>query len=169
MARRDLSVIGVSAGEQPRRVAASATRFYTGEPLNFAGTYTSGVASVNTVVVLTDAKPVIGTDSFQGIAGKDAKVNSSGTVVAHTTSCIVPIPNCSRIRGRAKTVANIDTDSELLGVLFDAVLFDLTSSVYTIDETAAADTSGLLIVDGIPSKGTLDVTVDVRAFRADVS
>lgn len=169
MARGDISVIGVSGGEQPRRVAASATRFYAGEPLNYLPTYTSGVASVNTVVVLTDAKPVIGTDAFQGIAGKDAKVNSAGTVVAHTTSCIVPIPNVTRLRGKAKTAANVDTDSELLGVIGDLVLFDLTSAVYTIDETAAADTSALTIVDGIPSKSMLDVVVDVRAFRVDIS
>lgn len=169
MSRGDLSVIGVSGGERPFRVAASATRFYTGEPINFAGTYSSGVASANTVVVLTDAKPVIGTDLFVGIAGRDAKVNSAGTVVAHTTSVVVPIPYCTRIRGRAKTAANVDTDSELLGVLWDVVLFDLTTAVYTIDETAAADTSGLTIVDGNPAKQTLDVIVDARAMRADIS
>lgn len=169
MARGDISVIGVNGGEHPRRVAAAATRFYTGEPMNFLPTYTSGVASVNTVVVMTDAKPVIGTDAFVGIAGKDAKVNAAGTVLAHQTSVTVPIPWVTRIRGKAKTVTNVDTDSELLGVLGDLVLFDLTSAVYTIDETAAADTSGLMIVDGIIPKGILDVVVDGRALRADIS
>lgn len=169
MARGDLQCIGVSAGAHPFRVAASATRFYAGEPMNFAGTYSSGVASANTVVVLTDAKPVIGTDLFVGIAAKDALPRVTGTIVAHETKVIVPIPYATRIRGKAKTVANVDTDTELLGVLWDVVLFDLTSTVYTIDETAAADTSGLTIVDGIPSKGTLDVTVDARAMRADIS
>lgn len=169
MARGDLQTIGVDGGARPYRVAASATRFYSGEPINFAGTYSSGVASVNTVVVLTDAKPVIGTDNFVGIAHKDAQVSAAGTVVAHKTSVTVPIPQVTRIRGKAKTTTNIDTDAELLLVLWDVVLFDLTAAVYTIDETAAADTSGLLIVDGIPSKGTLDVIVDVRAFRADIS
>lgn len=137
--------------------------------MNFAGTYTSGVATVNTVVVLTDAKPVIGTDNFVGVLRNDMKVDSAGTVIAQTVRVAVPIPEITRIRGVAKTVANVDTDSELLGVLWDRVLFDLTSAVYTIDETAAADTSGLTIVDGIPAKSLLDVTVDVRAMRADIS
>lgn len=171
MARGDLQLIGLDGGARPFRVAAAATRFYSGEPMNFAGTYTNGVASVNTIVVMTDAKPVIGTDNFVGIAHRDAKVNAAGTVLAHTGSVSTVIPGLggTRIRGKAKTVTNIDTDAELLGVLFDVVLFDLTSAVYTIDETAAADTSGLTIVDGIPSKGMLDVIVDSRATRADIS
>lgn len=169
MAKADLSVVGISAGARPFRVAASATRFYAGEPINFAGTYSSGVASVNTVVVLTDAKPVIGTDCFVGISARDATVNTAGTVIAHQTQVEVPIPNATLIRGNAKTKTNVDTDSELLGVLWDVVLFDLTAAVYTIDETAAADTSGLTIQNGNPALGTLDVVVDARAMRADIS
>lgn len=169
MSRGDLQVVGLSGGGRPFRVAASATRFYAGEPINFAGTYSSGAASANTVVVLTDAKPVIGTDLFVGIANRDADVNSSGTVVAHKTQVAVPIPYVSRIRGRAKTATNVDTDSELLGILWDVVLFDLTTAVYTIDDVAAADTSGLTVVDGNIAKSTLDVTVDARAMRADIS
>ena len=169
MARGDLQVIGISGGARPYRVAASATRCYSGEPINFLGAYTNGVSSVNTVVQLTDAKPVIGTDAFVGILHTDFKVNSSGTVTAHKTRVNSPIPYITRIRGLAKTTANADTDSELLGVLWDFALFDLTSSVYTIDETAAADTSGLTIIDGTPAKGTIDVIVDSRAMRADVS
>lgn len=60
MSRGDISLIGVSGGNHPYRFAASATRAYPGEPVMFAGTYSSGVASVNTIVVLTDGKPVIG-------------------------------------------------------------------------------------------------------------
>ncbi len=169
MAKFDIKTVGINGGARTFRVAASATRFYTGEPINFAGTYTSGVASVNTVVVMTDAKPVIGTDLMVGIAAKDAEVNSSGTVTAHKTQVTVPIPYVTKIRGKAKTTTNVDTDSELLGVLWDVVLFDLTAAVYTIDETAAADTSGLTIVDGNIAKQTLDVTVDARAMRADIT
>lgn len=169
MSRGDIQVIGISGGVRPFRVAASATRFYAGEPLNSLVAQSSGAADVNTVVVLTDGKPVIGTDSFVGIAAIDAAVNAAGTVTAQTTQAKVPIPNITKMRGRAKTVANVDTDSELLGVLHDLVLFDLTSSVYTIDETAAANTSGLEIVDGNPAKSTLDVVVDVRAVRNKIS
>lgn len=162
-------MIGVSGGSRPFRVAASATRGYAGEPINSLVAQTSGVADVNTVVVLTDGKPVIGTDSFVGVATENMKVNSAGTVVAHTLSVAMPIPGITRIRGKAKTAASVDTDSELLGLLHDLVLFDLTSSVYTIDETASANTSGLEIVDGIISKGILDVIVDARVMRNKVS
>lgn len=169
MTRGDLSVIGVSAGAHPFRVAASATRGYAGEPINCLAANTSGVADVNTVVVLTDAKPVIGTDNFVGVAAENMKVDSAGTVVAHRLSVTVPLPNSTRIRGKAKTAASVDTDAELLGLLFDIVLFDLTSGVYTIDETAAANTSGLMVVDGIVSKGILDVVVDARILRNKVA
>lgn len=166
--KHDLTVVGISGGAREFRVAASATRFYAGEPIMFSGAYTNGVANANTVVVLTDGKPVIGTDNFVGIAAKDAE-HTDGTVIAHKTQVIVPFPGITLIRGKAKTAANIDTDSELLGVLWDLVLFDLTSTVYTIDETAAADTSGLKIVNGDIAKQTLDVVVDARALRADIS
>ncbi len=169
MSRGDIQVIGVSAGAHPFRVAASATRGYAGEPINSLAARTAGAADVNTVVVLTDAKPVIGTDNFIGIAEKNMKVDSTGTVVAQKLGVVVPIPNVTRMRGKAKTAANVDTDAELLAILHDEVLFDLTSGVYTIDDTAAANTSGLEIVDGIPSKGTLDVVVDARAMRKEVA
>lgn len=169
MTRADISTVGIDGGNQPRRVAASATRFYAGEPLNTVASYTNGAASVNTVVVLTDTKPRVGTDSFQGIAAKDASVNSAGTVIAHKTSVTVPIPNVTRIRGRAKTAASVDTDAELLGILMDYLDFDLTAGVYTIDEAAASNASGLMCVDGNVAKQTLDVVVDARALRISIS
>jgi hypothetical protein len=164
---KDMKVIGLNAGNREFRVAASATRYYAGEPTLFAGTYSSGAASANTVVVLTDAKPVVGTDNFVGIFAQNAP--GTGTLTAHKTLVTVPVPEATLIRGKAKTVANIDTDAELLAVMWDAVLFDLTSAVYTIDETAAADTSGLIIVNGNTARYTLDVKVDARAMRADVT
>ena len=169
MAKADISTVGINGGNQPRRVAASATRFYAGEPANFVGTNTAGVASVNTVVVLTDTKPRVGTDSFQGIFAVDAAVNTAGTVTAHRTYVTVPISNVTRIRGRAKTAANVDTDSEGLGILFDYLDFDLTASVYTIDDTAASNASGLMCVDFNAAKSTIDVVVDARALRYAIS
>lgn len=168
MARGDLTVIGPSAAH-PYRVAAAATRGYAGEPINSLSVGTSGVASVNTVVVLTDAKPVIGTDAFVGVATENMKVDSAGTVVAHTLSVAVPIPSFTRIRGRAKVAGSVDTDAELLAILWDYVLFDLTAAVYTIDETAAADSSALTIVDGNPAKSTLDVVVSALGMRTDTA
>lgn len=60
MAKLDFTHIGRVAANLPVRVAASATRGYVGEPMIVAPTYTSGVSSVNTAVVLTDGMPTIG-------------------------------------------------------------------------------------------------------------
>lgn len=164
----DIEVIGSSA-VQKYRVAASATRFYAGEPLEFNGTYTSGVASANTVVQAADAIPVIGTDNFVGISAQDAPVGTDTTVDADWVDVQCVIPHWTRMRSKAKTTGNVDTLTELIGVMFDFALFDLTSSTFTIDETAAADTSGLTITGGIWEQGLIDVVVDARAMRADIT
>lgn len=167
-AHGDISVVGLSGGTRPYRIAASATRYYAGEPMMTTPTYLTGATNANTITVVTDAKPRIATDDFVGIAAKDAPTLPT-TLAAHTTSVIVPIPNTTILRGRAKVAANVDTDAELLLILGDLVDFDLTASVYTIDDTAASNASALMIVNGNPAKSTLDVTVDVRAFRTVIS
>lgn len=170
MAKNDLQTVGMNGGNRKRRVAASATKFFAGEPLNSLATLSSGAASVNTVVALTDTKPRIGTDNFQGIAAADALVNSSGTVIAQTTFVTVPIPYTTIIRGRAKvTTGLVDTDANLILILGDAIDFDLTTGAYTLDGTAASNASGLTIVDGNIAKGTLDVVLDARATRVTIS
>lgn len=167
--RIDVSVIG-SSMNRPFRVAASATRFYAGEPLEFNGTYSGGVATANTVVQAADAIPVIGTDNFVGVAAQHAPVGSDTTVDADWVDVTVVIPHFTRLRSKAKTAANIDTLTELVGVLWDLVLFDLTSTTFTIDETGAADTSGLIISGGKEWElGYIEVVVDARALRADIS
>lgn len=169
MAKGNVSTVGVDGGNQPFRVAASATRFYAGEPLNSLATQTSGAASVNTVVVLTDAKPRVATDNFAGIAAVDAQVNSGGTVIAHKTYASVPIPYITRVRAVAKTVANVDTDAELILILWDAIDFDLTTAVYTWDDTAASNASAFVVRDGNPAKSTLDCVIDARGMRVAIS
>lgn len=166
--RIDIEVIG-SATVQRHRVAASATRFYAGEPLNIVQALTSGVSGANTVTQAADATPVIGTHALVGIAAQDAPVGTDSTVDADWVDVTEPIANHTRMRSKAKTVGNLDTLSEFIGLLWDVVLFDLTSTVFTIDETAAADTSGLTIKGGIYEQGLLDVTVDPRAMRYDIS
>lgn len=136
----------------------------------FTPTYSSGAASVNTVTPVTDTKPRVATDSFCGVSDKDAEINSSATVIAHTTFFAAIIPGITRIRGRAKTATGIvDTDANLILVLNDFVDFDLTAGVYTIDGTAVSNASALQIVDGNVAKGTLDVIVDGRSLRTVIS
>lgn len=167
-AHGDISVIGLSGGARPFRIAASATRYYAGEPMMRTPTYTAGVLTTNTITVVTDAKPRVATDDFIGIATKDAPTTPT-TLAAHTTSVMVPIAHITKMRGRAKTAANVDTDAELLGVLGDLVDFDLTAGAYTIDDVAASNASALQIVDGNIAKQTLDVIIDARGLRTVIS
>ena len=176
MALHDLEVIGMSAGNREHRVAASATIAEVGEPIESTATLSSGVANSNTVVIAPADTPVIGTDNFLGICAKQFEVDSAGTVTAHKTQVTVPIPWVSVIRGKAETAASVDTDTELLGILFDVTLIDRNATgasdggeLFTIKEVVSSNTSGLTIINGNIDKGTLDVVVDVRAFRATIS
>lgn len=168
MAKFDFKTIGL-ADRQPFRVAASATRGYVGEPMIVAPSYTSGVSSVNTVVVGTDAMPTIGTDQFVGILGKDMEVNSAGTVTAQRTVVDVPFPNITRIRGKVTTASTADTESEAIGLLFDIYDWDLTTGTYTW-EPAGADTKGFTARWFNVTNSELDCVADVRAMsRVDIT
>lgn len=171
----DLSVIGFSQ-EVPRRIAASATRYEYGEPLHGLGTLSSGATTTNTFVVAAADTPVIGTHRFGGIAMKNPTPFNTGTLVAHTTMAKCPIPWLGRIRGKGEVAANVDTDTEILGLIGDVTLIDYAATgsptsgpLYTIKDVASADTSGLEIAEGNAAKGTLDVYVDGRSYRHDVS
>lgn len=178
--KADLKVVGFSQ-EVPRRIAASATRFYSGEPLHGLGTLTSGVINTNTFVVAAADTPVIGTHRFGGIAIKDALPpvanGASATVIAHTTLAACPIPWLGRIRGKGETAADIDTEAEALGIIGDVTLIDYNSTgspsggpLYTLKTTVtAADTSGLEIAEVNVARGTVDAYIDGRSYRHDVS
>lgn len=168
MAKFDVKTIGQST-RLPFRVAASATRGYVGEPMMVVPSYTSGVSDVNTIVVVTDDKPVIGTDQFIGILAKDMDVNSSGTVTAHRTVVDVPFANSTRLRTKVTTASTADTESEAIGLLFDLYVFDLISSTYTW-KPAAADTAGFSARWYNVANSELDCVADVRVMsRVDIT
>jgi hypothetical protein len=171
----DLSVIGLQT-ELPRRIAASATRYEVGEPLHGLGTLTNGVINTNTFVLAAADTPVIGTHRFGGIAIKSAKPFGTGTLVAHKTVAACPVPQIGIIRGKSEVTTTMDTESELIGLIGDVTLIDYSATgavdggeLYTIKDAASADTSGLEIVGGDTAKGLLDVVVEARAYRNDVS
>ena len=168
MAKFDVKVVG-QCPRLPFRVAASATRGYTGEPMIVIPSYTSGVSDVNTIVVAVDDDPTIGTDQFVGILAKDMEVNSSGTVTAQRTNCDVPLANVTRIRAKVTTASTADTESEAIGLLWDIYVFDLISSTYTW-KPAAADTGGFTARFYNYVHSQLDCVVDARAnTRVDIS
>lgn len=173
--RMDLSVIGF-AQDIPRRIGASGTRYEAGEPLHSVATSSSGAASANVYVLAAADTPVIGTHRFGGIAISHARPFATGTIAAHTAIASCPVPYIGRIRGKGETFANVDTDAEILAIIQDYTLIDYNATgasdggeLYTIKDTASADTSGLEIVEGNAAKGTLDVILDARAYRHDVS
>jgi len=176
MARNDLKVVGL-AQTLPRRIAAAVTRYEVGEPCHRTDTtYSSGVASANTWVLAAADTPVIGTHIFGGVFSSQCVPFQTGTVVAHTAQAVLPLPGIGLLRGRAETIASVDTDAELLLIINDVTLIDYNATgaadggqLYTIKEVASADTSGLEIVGGNPATSTLDVVVDVRCFRIDIS
>lgn len=173
--RADLSVVGFSQ-EVPRRIAASATRYDVGEPLHGLGTLSSGVINTNTFVVAAADTPVIGTHKFGGIAIKNPTPFNTGTLVAHTTMAACPIPWLGRIRGKAEVPTDCDTDAEAVGLIGDATLIDYAATgsptsgpLYTIKTVASADTSALEIAEINQAKGLIDVYIDGRGYRHDVS
>lgn len=173
--RADLSVVGLQSTFRSR-AAASDTRFEAGEPLHATGTFTSGASSTNKYVLAAADTPVIGTHRFGGIAIKGSLPFKTGTLIAQQNIMARPIAWSGIIRGKAETAANIDTASELLGIIGDATLIDYNATgapdgteLYTIKDVASADTSGLEIMEGNTAKGLLDVVVDGRSYRHDVA
>lgn len=102
-----------------------------------------------------DASPIIGTHIFAGFSNgfSNQTTSADGTAVLYVPDqyavCLLP----------AKVAANIATQSQYNALVNSYVLFDLTASVYTVDEsTVSAAVNGLMIVD-----------LDVNAFPGMVA
>lgn len=173
--KADLKVIGPCA-IFPRYLVAGGTSILAGEPVHSVATYSSGVASANTMVLAAADTPVIGTHNFGGIANEDSENAAAGTVLEQFLNVATPVPNSGRIRGKAETAANVDTLTELALIIMDKSLIDYSATggvgstqLYTIKDTAAADVNGLIIVGGNTALSTLDVVVEGRAYCLDVA
>lgn len=171
----DLKVIGPNAIIK-RYVVAGGTAIEAGEPVHNLGTLSSGASSVNTFVLAAADTPVIGTHRFGGVSNEKSELAANGTTIEQMLAVSVPVPYAGMIEGKAETLANVDTMTELALLLGDVVLIDYNATgasdggqLYTIKDAASADTSGLEIVSGNPANGTLRVVVDARAYRSDVS
>jgi len=171
----DLRVIGPAASFG-RYLAAGGTKVEAGEPVLSLAVRTSGAASVNAYVLAAADLPIVGTHQFGGVAQRGSEVIAAGTNKAQFLTTANPVASVGRIRGKAETLANVDTMTELVAILSDSVLIDYDSTggtdggeLYTIQDTASADSSGLEIVGGNVALGELEVTVDARAYRTDVA
>jgi len=131
---------------------AAATDILAGEPVKLKA------AGSPYVIPLATGEPVIGTTTQMiGIAASDSTHTASadGNVEVY-----VPLSGVV-YSAKATTPANIDTQAELNALVGDRVTFDLTSSVYTVDEDEGDDAPhGLQIVGG--SAATLDLYFAIR-------
>ena len=95
---------------------------------------------------------------FTGIAKSD----SSDTVaVAGNVSVWIPLPGLI-YACKAKTLSTADTQAEIDALYYKRVVFDLTSTVWSVDAAAAdAATNGLVILGGEFQTGTIYFAVSV--------
>jgi hypothetical protein len=112
------------------------------------------------VIRLADDEPVIGTTT--DVIGITASTATATASADGTVDVYMPLPGivyeCS-----ATTAANIDTQTELNALVGDRVLFDLSSTTFTVDENAGTGaTKGLLIIGGTTS-GKIYFTIDSDA------
>lgn len=162
MATNDFRIVDVGGHNTLPTVVlqteANTTAINAGEPvmLKTIGTAVYGA-------VMTDAKPVIGTDWWAGLA---AKAGTHTTAVAGVVEVYLPLPGMI-YRGRAKSAAAADTAAEILALAWKRSVIDLTTGVYTAD-TAAADgsTNGLIYTGtGDPLNSEVDFIVSIRATQ----
>lgn len=159
MAKGDFKVVATGGrGALPvlkYQTADSSTAINAGEPVML-----TTIGSSQYAAVLTDGKPLVGTDYLIGIAAAD------GTHTASLDGYVLVYPAWSGVvfRGKAKSAAAADTKAEVDALVNKRVVFDLTSSSYTVD-TAATDgeANGLIITGGDPNGSFIDVTATVRA------
>lgn len=169
-----MRVIG-QCSRQPFRIVAGAatTRGYTGDPMKNTATYSSGVASDNTVVLAVDDDVTVVTEQFVGILAKDMEVSAAGLVLAHRTVIDVPFPMISRIEALLKDTTTGDTEAEAIGLLNDIYMIDMAGSAGSGTYTwgpAGADTAAFQAAWYNSPKGLLQCTVDVRGMsRKDIT
>jgi len=171
----DLQVVGPQAAIR-RRVASGGTAIRQGESIDSQATASSGAASANVYALTNADAPIIGTDRWGGVPLENSINAAAGTTNAQEIHCACPAIGVGQVRGRAETVGNVDTDSELINITGDYVLMDYNATgatdggeLYTIHDDASADTSGFEIVGGDISLNRLYCTVAATVYRFDVS
>lgn len=163
MALNDVRILNAGSGNVIPSIKflaeAAATQMLAGEPVKAKS------AGSKYAIPLADAEPVIGTTTMViGIAAttSDATASADGSVFVYDAS-----GNPGTVySAKAKSAAAADTESEINALIGKRVLFDLTSSTYTID-TAAVDgnTNGLIIVGGNPE--TSEIYFKIRPAASE--
>lgn len=154
MATNDIRIREVAGGSQvPTMVwqtEANTTAIAAGEPVKLK------VAGSPYAIPLADGDLVNTSTAFLGIAAKASTHTASadGTVEVY-----LPLPGVV-YEAKAKTSTTADTQSEINALCGDRVVFDLTSSTYTVDAAAGDNANnGLYIVGGDPDRAVIYFTV----------
>jgi len=151
MSLGDISILSPGGQQLPPsmrfRTELNTTVANPGEPVAIGGTGT------NYVAVLADAKPLTSDASFAGIA---SSLSTQTAAVDGVVDVLIPVGGIV-YACKAKTSTTFDTDAEILAVLNDNVILDLTNGVYTVDVAAgsAGGTGAFRIVGGDPSTATV--------------
>lgn len=151
MARNDFSLITptMQCLSQKWLIAAGAmgtTGGYRGEPFISA---LATAAQTGIAIMAADADGTIGTGTgdgrFAGVAKSDSTQTASVAGVVYTW---MPLPGII-YAGSAKSSTAANTAAKIDALRGAAVIFDLTSSKYTIDTAATdASTNAIVITDG---------------------
>jgi hypothetical protein len=140
---------------------AAATAILAGEPVILKS------AGSPYVIPAADGDPVIGTTTqVMGIAAGPSTHTASAD-----GSVEVYLPADEIIfEAKAKTASTVDTLAELNALVNDRVVWDLTSSTYTVDASAGdGATKGIQIVGGDPDRSVVYFKIRPAAFEAPIA
>lgn len=144
MAKNDVKIVDLAGLNTLATVTwqteAAATAIYAGEPVKLKA------AGSPYAIPLADGEPVVGTTTaVLGIAASDSTQTASAD---GTVQVFLPMPGVV-YEANAKTASTVDSQSEINALCGDRVVFDLTSTSYTIDAAAGdGSTKGVYIVGG---------------------
>ena len=149
---------------EDRTTSSVTAQMEVGEPVKGAG------ATTNYVIPLATGDPEVGTDEFVGVV---CRKSDEASAVDGDCEVITCIPARTVLRAKATTSGNMDTQSELNGLLLDWICADVTAvsgtnGTFTLDENEGSDPNvhGFQVVDGDIVAYTLDVIVHAMASIA---
>jgi hypothetical protein len=138
MARNDIqlkSPIEPEFSTTPIVALGSAVSIERGEPTKLS---TSGA-----VAIMVDADGTTGTQ-FTGIAKSDS---TDTAAAAGTVTLWMPLPGLV-YSAKAKTAANADTQAEVDALYGKRVIFDLTSTTWSVDTGASDSATNCVVIIG---------------------
>ena len=155
MAENNIRVLKHGMTVQRMRAEANAyVGLAAGDAVKIGGTGT------NYAIPCLNGDPEQGTDIFLGVTKSGATNTAAADGVVDVELCV---PG-TVLEAKATTVANVDTDAKLLGILLDYVAFDRSADtvagVLTLDEDEGIDNDvhGMMILDGRITDGMMFFT-----------